>query len=448
MTRDDADQRTSQPPESKGDGAEAEAAGDRRPRLELATESADDLVSIPPPADGDSADAPGDGGQGPDRAATRPSLGRRRRAKRKPTAALIYVQKLTKLYPVQRGWLRRPQLLHALNGVSFYVRRHETFGLVGESGCGKSTLARCLIRLTEPTVGRVIFDGRDVTALSPSELRLLRQRMQIVFQNPFSSLNPNMTVSEIVREGMEVFRLAPDRPAMDARVVELLDQVGLSSRMVTRYPHELSGGQRQRIAIARALAVEPEFIVLDEPLTALDLSVQAQIINLLDDLQQELGLTLLFISHDLRAVQYLSHRMAIMYGGRLMEMGPTQAILRKRYHPYTRALLKAMPAAPWLEAELPTGEPPPSEPPPSANAASRPDAMPASEPAPTLPDAAGADLLRAQPPSATAPPRGCPLFDRCPCREPGQCDVHEPDLLELVKHSHHRVACWHPHLDD
>lgn len=336
--------------------------------------------------------------------------------------ALLYAQRLAKLYPVRRGLWRRPRLLHALNGVSFYVRDRETFGLVGESGSGKSTLGRCVLRLVEPTYGRVIFDGKDVTALSPAELRALRQRMQIVFQDPYSSLDPNMTVAEIVREGIDVFRLAASKREAEARVTELLGQVGLEPSALRRYPHELSGGQRQRIAIARALAVRPDFLVLDEPLSALDPSVQAQIVNLLDELQQQLGLSLLFISHDLRAVQYLAHRLAVLYRGRIMEMGPTEAIARRQHHPYTRALFGALPRQYWTMDER-------------AGAAAHEPAAPEVE------------MRRgtAHPPSAFEPPPGCPYVACCPRAEPGQCDRHAPDLLETAPRSHHRVACWNPY---
>ncbi|MBW2453414.1 MAG: ATP-binding cassette domain-containing protein [Deltaproteobacteria bacterium] len=327
--------------------------------------------------------------------------------------ALVYVQKLTKLYPISRGLFREPRLLHALDDVSFYVRHNETFGLVGESGSGKSTLGRCVIRLTEPTVGRVIFDGRDLTAMPPVELRATRQRMQIVFQDPYGSLDPNMTVRDIVREGIDVFGLAKSRAEGNDRVDHLLGRVGLEPTMGSRYPHEFSGGQRQRIAIARALAVEPEFIVLDEPTSALDLSVQAQILNLLQDLQEDLGLSQLFISHDLRVVQYVSHRIAVMYLGRFVELGPSDAVARRRYHPYTRALFGAMPLT-------------------AAEAARRKQLK---------------IVLEGEPPSALDPPRGCAFFARCPNAEAGLCDDEAPRLSEIISGSHHRVACWHPEVD-
>jgi peptide/nickel transport system ATP-binding protein len=327
--------------------------------------------------------------------------------------ALLYVQKLSKVYPVSRGFLRSPALLHALDGVSFYVRRRETFGLVGESGSGKSTLGRCVLRLVEPTVGRVVFDGKDITALGAAELRTMRRRMQIVFQDPYGSLDPNMTTGEIVREGIDVFDLAKSRAEGHELAVSMLERVGLGADLAGRYPHELSGGQRQRVAIARALAVRPDFVVLDEPTSSLDLSVQAQILNLLDDLQEELGLSQLFISHDLRVVQYVSHRIAVMYFGRIVEVGPTDAVTRRRYHPYTRALFAAMPRAD--------------------------DAVPSKRRLQVVPEG--------EAPSPLDPPRGCAFFGRCPSAEPGQCDTHAPALSELVDGSHHRVACWHPNVD-
>jgi len=297
--------------------------------------------------------------------------------------------------------------------VSFYIRRRETLGLVGESGCGKSTLGRCMLRLTEQTVGRMIFDGKDVTSMSRAELRATRQRMQIVFQDPFASLDPNMTVREIVREGIDVFGLAKSRAEGDDMVSALLERVGLQANMASRYPHEFSGGQRQRIAIARALAVKPDLLVLDEPTSALDVSVQAQLLNLLQDLQDELGMSQLFISHDLRTVQYVSHRIAVMYFGKLVELGPSDAVSYRRYHPYTRALFGAMPTS-------------------------------------VVPTAGRSRLhvvIEGEPPSALDPPPGCAFFTRCPNAEAGVCDENAPPLAEIVKDSHHRVACWRPNID-
>jgi oligopeptide transport system ATP-binding protein len=331
--------------------------------------------------------------------------GEARREKRRP--ALVYVQKLTKLYPISRGLFRRPKLLHALNGVSFYIRRRETLGLVGESGSGKSTLGRCILRLVEPTVGRIVFDGKDLTALSSSELLPLRRRMQIVFQDPYGSLDPNMSISEIVGEGIDVFRLAASPDDRELQVAALLERVGLGSELASRYPHELSGGQRQRVAIARALAVKPELLVLDEPTSALDTAVQAQLLNLLDDLQRELGLAQLFISHDLRVVSYMSHRIGVMYFGKLVELGPSDAVAKRRHHPYTRALFGAMASLAPAKKRLQL-------------------------------------VIDGEPPSPFDPPRGCAFFSRCPNAEAGVCDIEEPRLEEIADGSHHRVACWHP----
>jgi len=368
------------------------------------------MVTDPPPAMGAAVEAEaeeGDDGRGSVVDVLRPS---RTEAKRR-RHALLYVQRLSKVYATPRGWFREPDLVQAVDSVSFYVRHRETFGLIGASGSGKSTLGRCILRLTEPTVGRVIFDGKDVTNMRPAELRATRQRMQIVFQNPFSSLNPNMTASEIVREGIEVFKLADSRRSAEEKARRLLDRVGLDSRAENRYPHEFSGGQRQRIAIARALAVEPDFVVLDEPTSALDLSVQAQILNLLQDLQEELGLSQLFISHDLRVVQYVAHRIAVMYRGRIVELGPSDALVKRRYHPYTRALFDAMPRT--ME-----------------------------------PDGRRTLQLVADAEGNEAPPKnGCAYFHHCPNAEAGMCDESAPRLEEVVKRSHHRVACWHPNVD-
>ena len=323
-------------------------------------------------------------------------------------APLVYLEKLSKLYPVGGGMFGKPRFVHAVDSVSLYVRQGETLGLVGESGCGKSTLGRTMLRLVEPTLGRISFDGKDLTRMAPAELRAIRRRMQIVFQDPYSSLNPRMTVREIVGEGIAIHKLARTRAEADEKVAAVLAKVGLRPEMMGRYPHEFSGGQRQRVGIARALAVNPDFIVCDEPVSALDVSVQAQVINLLEQLQDELGVSLLFISHDLRVIEYTSHRMAVMYLGRIVEVGPTADVSERRYHPYTRALFNAMPGA-----------------------------------------GAGTDgkrrlLLQGEPPSAVDPPHGCAFHPRCPRAEKGKCDVEIPTLEELVPGSHHRVACWHP----
>lgn len=319
---------------------------------------------------------------------------------------MVQAEKISKLYPVASGFFGKRRFLRAVDEVSLYIRRGETLGLVGESGCGKSTLGRALIRLTEPTAGRLAFDGADLTRLGPTELRAMRRRMQIIFQDPYSSLNPRMTVREIVGEGITIHRLAEGKAHRDELVAAVLERVGLGPETMGRYPHEFSGGQRQRIGIARAVVIKPEFIVCDEPVSALDVSVRAQVINLLEALQDELSLSLLFISHDLRVVSYTAHRMAVMYLGRIVETGRTSDVAEKRLHPYTRALFAAMPGA-------------------SAHGKRR-------------------LLLQGDPPSAIDPPRGCAFHPRCPRSEKGVCDEKTPSLVELDATSQHRVACFHP----
>jgi oligopeptide/dipeptide ABC transporter ATP-binding protein len=258
------------------------------------------------------------------------------------TAPLLRVQDLVKHYTASGLFGARGQPVRAVDGVSFEVGRGETLGLVGESGCGKSSVGRTILRLQEPTAGRAEFEGVDVFALDRRELRRLRRRMQIIFQDPYSSLNPRMTVGAAVAEGIEIHRLARGAE-VGRRVQRLLEEVGLDPGYGRRYPHEFSGGQRQRIGIARALAVEPSFIVCDEPVSALDVSVQAQVLNLLGDLQRDRGLSYLFIAHDLAVVRQIAHRVAVMYLGRIVETGPTEALLAAPRHPYTVALLSAVP---------------------------------------------------------------------------------------------------------
>jgi oligopeptide/dipeptide ABC transporter ATP-binding protein len=289
--------------------------------------------------------------------------------------ALLSVRNLVKHYHATGLFGRKAPPVRAVDGVSFEVGQGETLALVGESGCGKSSVGRTILRLQEPTSGSAFFEGVDVFSLDRASLRALRRRMQIIFQDPYSSLNPRMTVGAAIAEGIEIHRLAP-RSEIPARVGALLEEVGLNPEYARRYPHEFSGGQRQRIGIARALAVQPAFIVCDEPVSALDVSVQAQVLNLLSDLQRHRGLSYLFIAHDLAVVRQIAHRVAVMYLGRIVEEGPTDQLLSNPRHPYTVALLSAVP-----------------EPDPSAQR----DRI-----------VLGGDL-----PSPSNPPPGCPFHTRC-----------------------------------
>ena len=283
------------------------------------------------------------------------------------TTPLIEVRDLVKHYKATGFLARKSPPVRAVDGVSFTVGKGETLGLVGESGCGKSTVGRTILRLQDATAGSVSFDGSDFFALDATALRQARRRLQIIFQDPYSSLNPRMTVGDAIAEGIEIHRLAP-RAEIPGRVAQLLEEVGLDAGYATRYPHEFSGGQRQRIGIARALAVEPAFIVCDEPVSALDVSVQAQVLNLLADLQARRGISYLFIAHDLAVVRQIAHRVAVMYLGRIVETGPTEDILARPAHPYTKALLSAVPvpdpATQRLRIVLPGDPPSPSNPPP------------------------------------------------------------------------------------
>jgi oligopeptide/dipeptide ABC transporter ATP-binding protein len=281
---------------------------------------------------------------------------------------LIQVRELKKYFPVHRGLLQRAAgHVEAVDGVSLHIDEGETLGLVGESGCGKTTVGRTLLRLQEPSAGKIYFDGREITRLSGKPLRNLRREMQIVFQDPYSSLNPRMTVRGIIEEGLIIHRWGSSRARLQ-RVEDVAAKVGLDPGYLSRYPHEFSGGQRQRISIARALALNPRFVVLDEPISALDVSIQSQVINLLNDLKQEFGLTYLFISHDLSVVEYISDRVAVMYLGEIVEVASSRELYTNPLHPYTRALLASIPsldpdakrARQVVEGDVPSPMNPPS----------------------------------------------------------------------------------------
>lgn len=282
---------------------------------------------------------------------------------------LLEVQELRKYYPIRSGVFRKTVgHVKAVDSISFYINEGETLGLVGESGCGKSTTGASILRLEEPTAGEILFDGHDVLALNKGELRQMRKKMQMVFQDPYSSLNPRMTVSEIVGEPLDIHGLAPNRRERADRIKEILDSVGIRQDQASRYPHEFSGGQRQRIGIARALAVSPKLIIADEPVSALDVSIQAQVINLLQDLQTEFHLTYLFIAHDLSVVKHISDRIAVMYLGKIVEMAGKRELYDRPLHPYTESLLSAVPVPNprrkrqriILEGDVPSPVEPPS----------------------------------------------------------------------------------------
>jgi oligopeptide transport system ATP-binding protein len=316
---------------------------------------------------------------------------------------LLSVDSLVKHFPVMRGvFQRQVGVVHAVDGISFQIYKGETFGLVGESGCGKSTAGRTILQLYRPTSGSVLFDGIDLVKLGGEDLRRTRRRMQMIFQDPYASLNPRMTISEIISEPLQVFGISNPKETRE-RVKELLKIVRLSPDFAPRYPHEFSGGQRQRVGIARALALNPDFIVCDEPISALDVSIQAQVINLLEELQGQFGLTYLFIAHDLSMVRHISSRLAVMYLGVLVEMGAVGELYTHPLHPYTQALLSAVPV-----------------------------------PDPIVEEKRHRIILEGDVPSPVNPPSGCRFRTRCPIAAE-ICAQQKPEFREIIPG--HWVAC-------
>jgi oligopeptide transport system ATP-binding protein len=316
---------------------------------------------------------------------------------------LLKVQNLRKEFPIMGGiFSHQVASVKAVQDVSFSVREGETFGLVGESGCGKSTLGRCIVRLLEATSGQIFFRGQDISSLKSGELQALRRKIQIIFQDPFSSLNPRMTIRQIIEEPLIIHRLASSDQERRKRCEEILQTVGLRPEVLDRFPHEFSGGQRQRIGIARALAVEPELIICDEPVSALDVAIQAQVINLLLDLQKRLKLTYIFIAHDLRVIEHVSDRIGVMYLGKMVEIGSPKQLYHSPKHPYTKALISAIPDAdPELRKER--------------------------------------VVLQGDVPSPINPPQGCHFNPRCPIAEP-ECRVEPPPLAKVGPD--HFAACF------
>lgn len=319
---------------------------------------------------------------------------------------LLSVRNLKMHFPITRGIIIQRQVgsIKAVDGINFDLIRGETLGLVGESGCGKSTTGRAILQLYDPTDGNVVFEGQDLTQMKSGDLRRMRRRMQMIFQDPYASLNPRMTVGSIVGEPLEVHSIGSNRKERQERVQELLKIVGLNPYFINRYPHEFSGGQRQRIGVARALAVNPSFIVCDEPISALDVSIQAQVINLLEDLQRDLGLTYLFIAHDLSVVRHISDRIAVMYLGKIVELSDRDELYENPMHPYTQALLSAVPI-----------------------------------PDPEIEKKRQRIILEGDVPSPANPPTGCNFNTRCP-RVMDICRQYEPAFTDVG--NGHYVACF------